>query len=658
MYVRWIVCFWVVLLTLTAVGWSADPNGSDPYLPELTVTAPPDADYTALPQRDLLARPQTESPGLETATSVVGRKEIEEQHAFSVVDALKYTPGAWTETRGRKVKQFFSVRGQRYPYPGYLVDGAWFREFHEINYYLSAANFDRIEVMRSSSAMLHGPGGMTGVINLIPRSYEQQETQVEGLYGTYNTYRGYVTHGTPQGRLGYAVSAGTYHTDGASNMNARENMNNLYGRLEYRLSDDWTLSWTNIGLIGDRQFKLAQAPVTSNLLTREEYMDPMYSYITVAKLRHQSSDDQVTEILANYGGRRFDGYSSQSPGVMRLEEDYEYGTSVIHTRKLTVNNTLRIGALFNRWVSPTGKRFYWGREADIRTYSGMIVDDHQFGKLNTSLGYRYTREHLQKFGGFNVEGSAAGLSSVQIDDEWGDPLHAVNWGSSYALTEELSLFGNLSWAQLAAQPGMLDTNLNRPGNEDRYKVDLGAKRQIPWGQIGLTTFYVYQDNAALATSTTVQDADGTDHVLFTSGDRRNYGVELDLKTNRFDNGLQGFVNVTVMQTLRNSDGTWQEDEEVPDALVGGGASYLADPFEVACFVRYSSSYENSRFMSGGATAPLGDYTEITGQLTYKHDPSTDFFVRIENMTNDEYSTVAGYPHDGTLFYVGAVKRFQ
>jgi outer membrane cobalamin receptor len=658
MLVRWIVCSWVLLLLLNTSIWSADPNTSDPFLPELTVTAPSDADYTTLPQRDLVMRPLTESPGLETATSVVGRKEIEEQHAFSVVDALKYTPGAWTETRGRKVKQFFSVRGQRYPYPGYLVDGAWFREFHEINYYLSAANFDRIEVMRSSSAMLHGPGGMTGMINLVPRTYEQQETQVEGLYGTHNTYRGYVTHGTTQDRLGYAVSAGTYHTDGSSNMNAQENMNNLYGRLQYRLSDDWSFSWTNIGLIGDRELKLALPPVSNALLTLRESFDPMHSYITVAKFRHQSSEDQATEILANYGGRRFDGFSSVRPGVMRLEEDYEYGTSVIHTRALTENNTLRMGALINRWVSPTGKRFYWGREADIRTYSGMIVDEHQFGQLNTSLGYRYTREHLQKFGGFSVEGSAAGLTTAQIDDEWGKPLHAVNFGSSYALTQDVSLFGNLSWAQLSAQPGMLDTNLNRPGNEDRYKADLGAKKQIHWAEIGVTAFYVYQDNAALASSAIVLDADGIDHVLFVAGDRRNYGTELDIKTNRFDNGLQGFFNVTVMQTLRNSGGAWQEDEEVPDVLVGGGASYLADPFEIACFVRHSSSYENNRFMSGGATAPLGDYTEVTGQVTYKHDPSTDLFVRVENMTNDEYSTVAGYPHDGMLFYAGAVKRFK
>jgi hypothetical protein len=132
----------LIISTLTIAGEPNVPDESESHtLPEVTVTAPGDYDYTMLPERDLIERPFTESPGLETATSVVGRKEIEQMHAYSVIDAMKYVPGAWTETRGRKVKSFFSVRGQRYPYPGYLIDGAWFREFHEIDYYLGAVNF-------------------------------------------------------------------------------------------------------------------------------------------------------------------------------------------------------------------------------------------------------------------------------------------------------------------------------------------------------------------------------------------------------------------------------------------------------------------------------------------------------------------------------------
>ena len=60
---------------------------------------------------------------------------------------------------------------------------------------------------------------------------------------------------------------------------------------------------------------------------------------------------------------------------------------------------------------------------------------------------------------------------------------------------------------------------------------------------------------------------------------------------------------------------------------------------------------------GSPPAPLGAFTDLTGQVTYRYDPDTEIFVRVENMINDEYSTVPGYPHEGALFYAGVVKRF-
>lgn len=652
----------------TAAG-AGDPNVPDESeghtLPELTVSAPAESDYTTLPERDLLARPYTESPGLETATSVIGRKEIDELHAYSVVDAMKYLPGAWTETRGRKVKSFYSVRGQRYPYPGYLIDGAWFREFHEINYYLSAANFDRIEVLRSSSALLAGPGGMTGMINLVPRTYEERATQFEGLYGSRNTYRTDLAHGDRSGAFNYGVGAGFYHTDGPTGKNAAENMTNLYGQFEHQLAEDVTFSWSHFGLLGDRELMLAVPPAAPSLQTRVEEFNPMRSYVTVAKLRYEPTPDSATEALVNYGGRRFNWI--RTGAFERIEEDYEYGTSVIHSQKLTEENTARFGGLFNRWVTPTGKRFYWGNSADIRTYSGVIVDDHDFGRLDTSIGYRYTREHWQEFGGLNIEGSPRppggdNLGAVRIEDEWSDPLHSANLGASYELTTEVSAFGNIAWGQIGARPGMVvgtDANdLRLPGTENRWKFDLGLTRRYEgFGEVSLTGFFVGQDNAAVLSGRTITIG-GEDVALLEEADRRNYGVELDVRSRRFENGLQFFGNLTGMATDRTRDGEWEDDEEVPNVVLGGGLSYLVERFEVALFAKGLDEYKNQRFLpSGSDPVPLGDFVELNGIVTYHWDPTTDLYVRVDNITDEEYSTVAGYLHDGAQVFVGLVKRF-
>ena len=636
---------------------TSEPDESNVYhLPDVRVTASDESNYTRLPDRDLIVRPMTESPGLDTAISVIGRKEIEEQHAYSVVDAMNYVPGAWTETRGRKVKQFYSVRGQRYPYPGYLVDGAWFREFHEINYYLSAANFERIEILRSSSALLLGPGGLTGMANLVPRVYNQKETQIEGQYGTLNTYRANVTHGNQKDKFSYGVGAGYFHTDGASERNATENMLNIYGRLQYRLTSHLSLSWSNYFLYGDRELQLALPPASNVLQTRRDSFDPMKTYVTVVKLRHEKESDQATELIASYGGRRFDGHRIGSPDW--LEKDYEYGLSVIHSRELTSNNTLRITGLFHRWVTPTGKRFYVGNPGDIRTYSAAIVDEHDFGRFDTSIGYRFTREHVEEFGGFNVEGSSGPLRAVKVEDKWSDPLHAINLGASFEVTGTMSLFGNAAWGQLAAQPGMLDLDLNQPGAEDRYKYDLGARwRGESYGELILSGFYTRRNDAALVSRTIVL-LDEEPYALYTSDDQESYGLEIDFRSRLFSSGLQFFLNATVMQTRRTMSGVWIDDREVPELILGGGILYRKDGFDLSLFAKHLGAYENERFLPPGSPpAPLGAFTDLTGQVTYRYSPDTEIFVRVENMINDEYSTVAGYPHEGALFYAGVVKRF-
>ncbi|MFC1562649.1 methyltransferase domain-containing protein [candidate division KSB1 bacterium] len=67
--------------------------------------------------RDVIAEPMQESVGLETSTTIVNKSDIRKQGAKNIIDALKYVSGAWIESRGRKVKRFFSVRGQKYPSP-------------------------------------------------------------------------------------------------------------------------------------------------------------------------------------------------------------------------------------------------------------------------------------------------------------------------------------------------------------------------------------------------------------------------------------------------------------------------------------------------------------------------------------------------------------
>ncbi len=192
----------------------------------------------------ILARPQQETVALHTSVSTVDRIQIEKQAAKTVIDALSYIPGAWTETRGRKEKQLFSVRGQRYPYPEYAVDGALFREFYEVPYFLSAEDVERIEILRSSATLLTGISGLAGIIDITPRSYDRRETRWLAEYGSLGTYRVHVSHGQRVGNLSYGLGLGGSHTDGPEERHGAESMLTLFGHTNWKASDSLSLRAT------------------------------------------------------------------------------------------------------------------------------------------------------------------------------------------------------------------------------------------------------------------------------------------------------------------------------------------------------------------------------------------------------------------------------
>ena len=160
------------------------------------------------PSRDIMVLPMLEPRGLEAVRSLITRQEINKQGATTLIEAMNFIPGGMTETRGRKVKQFFSVRGQKYPYPDYAVNGIWQKEFHEIPYFFSSSDIEEVEIVRSSAALLTGLSGLSGVIKLKTREYDSMETTMQMDYGSFETLQGHLSHGGRIGKFSYALGVG------------------------------------------------------------------------------------------------------------------------------------------------------------------------------------------------------------------------------------------------------------------------------------------------------------------------------------------------------------------------------------------------------------------------------------------------------------------
>ena len=203
------------------------------------------------------------------------KSEIEEQGAQTVVDALEFVPGAWIESRGRKVKQFLSFRGQKYPYPEYAIDGVLFREFHEVPYFLSAGDIERVEVMRSGGAMLAGNAGLVGLINVVPKQYEGRETSVKMEYGSLGTAHARVSHGGRVGDFSYGLGLDGYRSDGPEDRHGEERMANYYAGLSWKPSDSLSMTTHLFHIGGSRGMVQALPPATRKLQTALEKFDPI-----------------------------------------------------------------------------------------------------------------------------------------------------------------------------------------------------------------------------------------------------------------------------------------------------------------------------------------------------------------------------------------------
>lgn len=650
------------LLFLAPLAQGQTTQPATQQLDPVLVTAPmgqlQNADFSSLPPRDLLANPVVESPGLDASTSVVGRKEIDLQHAATVTEALNFVPGAWTETRGRKVKQFLSLRGQTYPYPSYDIDGAWFRDFDDTGYFFHTAAVDRLEVVRSSGTLLLSPGDLAGVVNIVPRAFTDATTQLDTVYGSNNYTSTQLMHGRTVERLSYAVGGGYQHTDGPDDRDGQENIGNYYARVAFAPTESLTLSFTAVGITGERDFELATPPATNSLRTRSESFDPLNVVMLVGKAHLQTSDRASTQVIVNFAYR--DTVHHTENLADNNERDNEHGVRIVQTLAVTEDNTLRVSGFFNHWASPTGKRFYAGSPADLWTYSLAAVDEHRFGDLLLNVGYRLTQTYFDEFGGYNIEGTAGALGAVELVDTWQDVLHTLSTGAAYELSPDATLMANVTWGMVAADPGALDINLQSPGIEEQTKFDLGLRQR--WRDMLETTvtgFVVYQDGAA-ALSNSVVIVNGDEFALVQNADRISYGVEAEARSVRLDNGLQFFGNVTLTQSQQTTGGNWDRNREMPQVIVGAGTSWLFHHFEPALLVKYFSGYENNRFMpANSAPADLGDAVNVTASVSYYFGSQrrSRVWAAVENVLNEGYSTVAGYPAPGRQFKVGLTLLF-
>jgi outer membrane cobalamin receptor len=558
------------------------------------------------------------------------------------------------------VKSFSSFRGQMYPYPDYALNGIWQREFLELPYIFPAAFIERVEILRSSGALMIGPNsGLVGAINVIPRRFDERTTIIEGEYGTYDSARTSFLTGDSFETGYYTVGGSWWGTHGPDNQNATERMFSVFGTGGLQLDARLRLEATAFYLKGERELRQPPDPVAASLTKRTEQYSPYSVYGGNLRAVFTHGDDASTELTLGYIKRIPEYEWAEKPVKDGTYPDWEYTAGLTHARNLTENNTLRIGGQWNHWVCPDGKRFYTGFPMDVHTFSGFVVDEQRIGALTLDAGLRYTRTYYDEYthATFNLVGN--NLKAHPVVDEWGDPVLTGTLGARYALNEMTELYAHLALGTVEAPPAAVAENGTQVDRETRVMADLGIKFERPdVGMLKIGGFLTLRDNAILLTDSR-ELVDGDMVNIYANRDVRQYGLEIEARSARMWDRVELFAAATFMNSIQDMDGDWHNYKEIPDQIVTAGLYGEFGPVDVNLYGKYVSHYANKRFADDGLYHDLGDFTDLNLTVGYSmgNDKQTRLYVALENLLDDEYSTVVGYPDYGFQATVGFRHQF-
>ena len=580
--------------------------------------------------------PLDQSPA---SVSVVTSQDIEVKQIERVSDALREVPGlavVQTGTAGQLTSVF--TRGLRSEHTQVLLDGvpinqglAGLFDFAD----LTTDNIARIEVVRGPQSTLYGPRALAGVIQMFTKQGEGTPgitLSAEG--GSYGTFRESLESEGKIDKFDYSLGASRLDTD-----NARPNN-------EYRN----TAGIADVGWSPNEELRISS----------------LFTY----------SDSDTGNPNTIFDPKPIDNFHTErwliAPHVdWRVDDwwDHKFIFSYDHERQLNdPNQDGFVGptrALFERttidyqndlrptsWLTLTSGFFYSrvnaGQERPfiLQTFGPQptFVSDHTqetagflqatarpIGNLIFVAGGRF--DHFNQFGDIWTYRFAGNYKIVKTDTF----LHSsVATGFSPPSSQD-KIFGN----NVGLKP------------EQDLGWDIGVEQHFWENRIKVGATYFHNDLSNLI------GFNGLFETL-NLGAARTQGIETELRVQPIAD-----FTFTMSYTYLDAEKTSSADINQPQGArlprrprneVYVSASYLWwKKLRTTVEAKFVNAREELNF--GGPNFDIEDYSFVNVAAEYEVNSHLSIFGRIDNLTNEHYAEVFGFPALGTAAYGGVKLRF-
>jgi vitamin B12 transporter len=576
--------------------------------------------------------PLDQSP---SSVSVISSEDIEQKQIERVSDALREVPGlsvVQTGTAGQLTSVF--MRGLPSQDMQVLLNGIPINQglagqFDFAN--LTTDDIDRIEVVRGPQSTIYGPRALAGVVQI----FTKQVSGPPGITmsadgGSYDTFRESLESDGKIGGFDYSIGASRLDTDNARPNNNYRNTAGIAdvgwspnedlrigGLFAYSLSDT-----------GNPNTIFDPRPI-DHFLTEKWFVAPHVDLSVGDWWDHKFIFDYDHERQVNNPNQ--DGFVGPTRALFeRTQIDYQ--------------NDLRPTS----WLTLTSGFFYSrvnaGQERPFVLFGPTFVSDHTeevAGFLQGTLmpidnlifvaGGRF--DHFNQFGGIWTYRLA---SSYKVD-RTNTTLHSsVATGFSPPSSQD-KIFGN----NFGLKP------------EHDLGWDIGVEQRLWENRVAIGLTYFHNDLS------NVIGFNGLFQTL-NLGAAETQGLEAELRAQPIAD-LLFKASYTYLEAEKTSSADISQPQGArlprrPRNEVYVSASYLWwKKLRTTIEAKFVNAREELNF--GGPNFDIEDYSFVNIAAEYEINPHLSIFGRINNLTNEHYSEVFGFPALGRAAYGGVKLRF-
>jgi vitamin B12 transporter len=580
--------------------------------------------------------PLDQSPA---SVSVITSEDLEQTQIERVSDALREVPGLsviQTGVAGQLTSVF--TRGLRSEHTQVLIDGVPINQGLQgaFNFAdLTTDDIDRIEVVRGPQSTLYGPRALAGVIQIFTKQGEGPpgiQSSAEG--GSYDTFRESLQSDGKIGQFDYSVGASRIDTDNARPNNQYRNSAAIANvgwspNEQLRFSGLFTYSLSDIGLPNT----IFDPRPVDNFLTERWLIAPHVNF--------RVSDWWEHKLIFAYDHER----QLNDPN----EDGFLGATRALFERTtIDYQNNLRPAS----WLVMTSGFFYSRVNAgQERPFVSQI-----FGPQPT-----FVSDHTEQVAGF-LQATVTPIENLilvaggrfdhfnQFGDVW-----TYRFAGSYKIAKtNTTLHSSVGtgFSPPSSQDKIFGNNFGLKPERD-LGWDIGIRQELWQNRIGIGLTYFHNDLS------NVIGFNGLFETL-NLGAARTQGLEAELRAQPIPD-LIFTSSYTYLDAEKTSSADISQLQGArlprrPRNEVYVSASYLWwKRLRTTTEAKFVNAREELNF--GGPNFDIEDYSFVNFAAEYEVNPHLSIFGRIDNLTNEHYAEVFGFPALGRAAYGGVKLRF-